>query len=445
MTALSALVDQLMGKDRNAGPNEKRSEIRWDTEDVCKHYLCGFCPAELFTNTRSDLGMCSKSHDERAKKAYEKSSKYMKMGYEEEFLRYLQQCWQEVERRIRRNHQRLQLSEEKSKMNLGGNTETDEKIKELNDRITKMLKDIEELGGQGEVAQAQAMNKVCEQLKEEREQLQSQKGGIMDQFSVQEKQMEVCEVCGAFLIVGDAQSRVDDHLMGKQHMGYAKIKAAIAELKDKLTEGPPARLSRNRSPERNGENRSRRSPRESSRDKDRKRDRSDRYRRSSRERSSHRRSSRERKRSSSRGRHKSSHSDRHRDRRHRSRDRSRRDSSRERRSRDRSSRKKRSRDRDRSRSRDRERKRSKRSRSRDRSRKSSSKQATTDESNNKSNHSEKNSEENNKTAAVDDANAPAENPLATVENDHAEGEKMDTTATTTEVTTPQADNSEETV
>ena len=43
--------------------------------------------------------------------------------------------------------------------------------------------------------------------------------------------MEVCEVCGAFLIVGDAQSRVDDHLMGKQHMGYAKIKATVEELK----------------------------------------------------------------------------------------------------------------------------------------------------------------------------------------------------------------------
>lgn len=53
----------------------------------------------------------------------------------------------------------------------------------------------------------------------------------MDTFAVQEKQMEVCEVCGAFLIVGDAQSRVDDHLMGKQHMGYAKIKTAIVELK----------------------------------------------------------------------------------------------------------------------------------------------------------------------------------------------------------------------
>ena len=43
--------------------------------------------------------------------------------------------------------------------------------------------------------------------------------------------MEVCEVCGAFLIVGDAQSRVDDHLQGKQHVGYAKIKSSIEELK----------------------------------------------------------------------------------------------------------------------------------------------------------------------------------------------------------------------
>ena len=23
---------------------------------VCKYYLCGFCPSELFTNTRSDVG-----------------------------------------------------------------------------------------------------------------------------------------------------------------------------------------------------------------------------------------------------------------------------------------------------------------------------------------------------------------------------------------------------
>ena len=57
---------------------------------------------------------------------------------------------------------------------------------------------------------------------------------IQDQFAVQEKQMEVCEVCGAFLIVGDAQSRVDDHLSGKQHVGYARIKSTIAEMKVRI-------------------------------------------------------------------------------------------------------------------------------------------------------------------------------------------------------------------
>ena len=41
------------------------------------------------------------------------------------------------------------------------------------------------------------------------------------------KQMEVCDVCGAFLIVGDAPQRQDEHLMGKQHAGYAQVRAEI--------------------------------------------------------------------------------------------------------------------------------------------------------------------------------------------------------------------------
>lgn len=48
--------------------------------------------------------------------------------------------------------------------------------------------------------------------------------------AAQEKQMEVCDVCGAFLIVGDAQQRIDDHLMGKQHVGYARLKSALQEM-----------------------------------------------------------------------------------------------------------------------------------------------------------------------------------------------------------------------
>ena len=43
--------------------------------------------------------------------------------------------------------------------------------------------------------------------------------------------MQVCEVCGAMLASGEAQSRVDSHLDGKQHVGYGIIRTKIAELR----------------------------------------------------------------------------------------------------------------------------------------------------------------------------------------------------------------------
>ena len=42
--------------------------------------------------------------------------------------------------------------------------------------------------------------------------------------------MEVCAVCGSFLIIGDIQSRLDEHNSGKQHAGYAKIRATLEDL-----------------------------------------------------------------------------------------------------------------------------------------------------------------------------------------------------------------------
>ncbi|NP_001016304.1 luc7-like protein 3 [Xenopus tropicalis] len=234
MLSAAQLLDELMGRDRNLAPDEKRTNVHWDRESVCKYYLCEFCPAELFTNTRSDLGPCEKIHDENLRKQYEKSSRYMKCGYEKDFLRYLQSLLAEVERRIRRGHARLALSQsQQASGSVGPAGKNEEKIQVLTDKIDGLLQEIEELGSEGKVEEAQGMMKLVEQLKEERELLKSTTSTI-ESFAAQEKQMEVCEVCGAFLIVGDAQSRVDDHLMGKQHMGYAKIKSTVEELKEKL-------------------------------------------------------------------------------------------------------------------------------------------------------------------------------------------------------------------
>ncbi|XP_070596126.1 luc7-like protein 3 isoform X8 [Erythrolamprus reginae] len=357
MISAAQLLDELMGRDRNLAPDEKRSNVRWDHESVCKYYLCGFCPAELFTNTRSDLGPCEKIHDENLRKQYEKSSRFMKVGYEREFLRYLQSLLAEVERRIRRGHARLALSQTQQASGAAGPTgKNEEKIQVLTDKIDVLLQQIEELGSEGKVEEAQGMMKLVEQLKEERELLRSTTSTI-ESFAAQEKQMEVCEVCGAFLIVGDAQSRVDDHLMGKQHMGYAKIKATVEELKEKLRK-------RTEEPERDDRLKKEKLEREE-REKEREREEKERKRRrEEEEKEKERARDRERrKRSRSRSRHSSRTSDRrgsrsrdHKRSRSKERRRSRSRDRRRSRSHDKSERKHRSRSRDRRRSKSRDRK-----------------------------------------------------------------------------------------
>lgn len=48
--------------------------------------------------------------------------------------------------------------------------------------------------------------------------------------------MEVCMICGAFLVKNDAPQRVDDHIQGKQHVGYARIREYVDSHTGKVLE-----------------------------------------------------------------------------------------------------------------------------------------------------------------------------------------------------------------
>lgn len=52
----ASLLDQLMGTHRNAVPEDNVKPLTYSSEEVCKFFLCGFCPSELFTNTKADIG-----------------------------------------------------------------------------------------------------------------------------------------------------------------------------------------------------------------------------------------------------------------------------------------------------------------------------------------------------------------------------------------------------
>lgn len=275
------LLDELMGKNRNAGPGIRLNSIRFDDEDVCKYSLCGFCPHDLFVNTRADLGPCDKIHDEELANAYEKSSRYGKLGYEEDFERFIRSLLMDVEKKIKRGVERLKLTQNDPNHRTPSQIRS-EKIAVLKEQINEILKEAEALGELGEIDQAQEKLESCEPLKTECKHLEmaEQQAQLIDQ-----KIMEVCDVCGSFLIVNDAQARVEEHVAGKQHMGYAKLRSALEDIRKKRIEEmekrEKERAARREEREKDRHNRSDRNDRTDKyrdRDYDRERDR-DRYRR----------------------------------------------------------------------------------------------------------------------------------------------------------------------
>ncbi|XP_060592256.1 luc7-like protein 3 isoform X2 [Ruditapes philippinarum] len=362
--ALAAMLDELMGRDRNLAPTEKRSEPKWDDPEVCRYYLVDFCPHELFTNTRADLGQCEKIHDDHLRKEYKKSSRVGRLGYEEDFLRYLQTLINDVEKRIRRGHQRLALNSMQGNLNGNPASQKEEKVKMLTERINELVQKAEELGCEGKVEEAQGIMKLCDQLNEERTQLQN--NPTPDPYNEPLKAMEVCTVCGALLVVGDAQQRVDEHIMGKQHSGYARIRAYVEGKRMKTKEEEEEKEAKLKQ-----EREEREKEREKEREERRKKDEERKKEREEREKERERRKKRSRSRSKSRR-------SRSRDRKKRSRSRSRHRRRSRSRSRDRhhKSRRHRSRSRDRS-SRSEDKKR--RSRSREKSSKKSSRERSRSE------------------------------------------------------------------
>jgi len=236
---IAAMLDELMGRNRNAHPNEKVAEISWEDSSVCRYFLVQFCPHDLFTNTKADLGACPKIHDDELRRAYlEAPDGYKKQSCQDDFLRFSQRMLNDLGNKIKRAKERLLLTQMEQAAANGispqQQEEIEEKINILTDKINTLVDQAEQAGCQGDVEEAQGLLKLCDQLKGERDELKQQIGlkGVLGQDGQfgPPKAMEVCEVCGAFLIVGDAQQRIDDHLMGKLHVGYARLRASVDQL-----------------------------------------------------------------------------------------------------------------------------------------------------------------------------------------------------------------------
>ena len=215
---IAAMLDELMGRNRNRGEDDKVPDITWESPEVCRYFLVNFCPHDLFTNTKADMGPCGKIHDDDLKqKFHDEKESYKKSQYLDEFLRFCQKSLSDLQSRIKKAKERLLLTQqaEEAKLNAGGqgvsggqNREIDEKIILLSEKISALVAEAEQAGCRGDVEEAQGLMKLCDQLREERDTLRRtvSVSNYGNDYGTIQKAMEVCDICGAFLIVGDAVS-----------------------------------------------------------------------------------------------------------------------------------------------------------------------------------------------------------------------------------------------
>lgn len=96
--------EQLMG----AGASSRHAQLSITDPKVCRSFLAGTCPHDLFTNTKQDLGPCPKVHSEPLKTEYEAAADKSKYGFEYDYMRDMQKYIDECNRRIDAAQRRLE-------------------------------------------------------------------------------------------------------------------------------------------------------------------------------------------------------------------------------------------------------------------------------------------------------------------------------------------------
>ncbi|KAF2870316.1 hypothetical protein BDV95DRAFT_78725 [Massariosphaeria phaeospora] len=231
-----------MGEELMSGTDARAPQLIITDSRVCRSYLVGNCPHDLFTNTKQDFGQCPKHHSEGLKTEYQEASdeQKRKWGFEFDYLRDMQKHVDECNRRINTAQLRLEKTPEEMR-------QTNAMLKSI-DTLTKSieagLKEVKLMGEEGMVNLAVQEYYAVQQkmaLKaddEQRLKTLSDTGGPSGH-----QKLQVCDVCGAYLSRLDNDRRLADHFYGKMHLGFATMRKSYETLQKELRDRQPPRDS----------------------------------------------------------------------------------------------------------------------------------------------------------------------------------------------------------
>ncbi|OOO04645.1 LUC7-related [Aspergillus oryzae] len=234
------LLEQLMGADQlmGTGAPSRNAQLSITDPKVCRSYLVGTCPHDLFTNTKQDLGPCPKVHSEGLKTEYETASaaEKAKWGFDFDYMRDMQKYIDDCDRRIDSAQRRLEKTPDEIR-------QTNNLLKQISDytkTINGGLLEISVLGETGSVAQAYNGLHKIRTAKHQKETCERELKNLQDTSGPSGHQkLQVCDVCGAYLSRLDNDRRLADHFFGKMHMGYSDMRKTFKKLSEELKGRPP--------------------------------------------------------------------------------------------------------------------------------------------------------------------------------------------------------------
>uniref|UniRef100_A0A0D3F7D0 LUC7 related protein n=1 Tax=Oryza barthii TaxID=65489 RepID=A0A0D3F7D0_9ORYZ len=189
MDAIRKQLDQLMGANRNGDVREVSR--KYYDRDVCRLFLAGLCPHDLFQLTKMDMGPCPKLHSLQLRKEYpwrspsnyscrvtrvynryeEAKAKGMD-NYDRELEETIERLISECERKIQRALKRLEEDDAKAAIAISVTEVTQSKeVIEFSKQIKEKMKEIDafDLEGntEGKIRATEEVDKLKEQRAEE--------------------------------------------------------------------------------------------------------------------------------------------------------------------------------------------------------------------------------------------------------------------------------------
>ncbi|KAI0477559.1 LUC7-domain-containing protein [Xylariaceae sp. FL0804] len=227
------LLEQLMG-----GPQTSRAaQLSLTDAKVCRSFLVGTCPHDLFTNTKQDLGPCPRVHAEALKAEYEglPEGARQRHGFEQDYLRDLHKYIDECNRRIDTAQRRL----EKTPDEIRQTNVLLRAIADLGATVDDGLAEVQVLAlDLGDVARACDDFFRVRQAAQARQDRERELKALSDTSGPSGHQkLQVCDVCGAYLSRLDNDRRLADHFYGKMHLGYAQMRKTYESLSREVRGG----------------------------------------------------------------------------------------------------------------------------------------------------------------------------------------------------------------